>query len=215
MSSTYSKTRLLACTVAASAAVLALAAPASATAPTGHGPKPHNGTFFTGGNGTAGWASGNSVAGDNDGKVISLSSPDGNGYGGFQGQALDGLPIAGITALSYDFAVTTPGWTGGGGGSPRLVVELSDGGNIQLLPVNTLTTGTWVHMDAPSGSVDNVGGTGCGTNQVPWNEALACHANTTVVDAFVVVDSGWLSPITVQVDNVTMNSTVYTKPGKL
>jgi hypothetical protein len=36
-----------------------------------------------------------------------------------------------------------------------------------------------------------------------------------VVDAFVVVDSGYVAPMTVQVDNVTMNSTVYTKPGRV
>jgi len=36
-----------------------------------------------------------------------------------------------------------------------------------------------------------------------------------VTDAYVVVDSGWIAPMTVQVDNVTMNSTVYTKPGRV
>jgi len=216
MTSKTSKTRLLACTVAASAAVVALAAPASATPPAGHGPKPHNGTYFSGGSGTGSWAPGSDalVSSDNDGKVIQLSSPDGSSWAGFQGHALDGLALSSVSALSYDFAVTSPGWSGGGGGSPRLVVDLSDGGNLALNPVDTLTTGTWVHMDATSGAVDGNGG--CGYQyQATWTAALACHPGTTVVDAFVVVDSGWIAPMTVQVDNVTMNNTVYTKPGKL
>jgi hypothetical protein len=215
MLSKTSKTRLLACTVVASAAALAVAAPASATAPAGHGPKPHNGTFFSGGNGTAGWVTGNDgyATGDRDGKVVQLSSPDGTSWAGFQGHALDGLALSAVSALSYDFAVTSP-WSGGGIGSPRLVVELTDGGNLALNPVDVLTTGTWVHMDATSGAVDGNGG--CGYQyQASWTDALACHPGASVVDAFVVVDSGYVAPMTVQVDNVTMNSTVYTKPGKL
>jgi hypothetical protein len=214
--SNTSKARLLACTVAASAAVVALAAPANATQPAGHGPKQHTGTFFTGGSGTGGWATGNDalVPGDRDGKVVQLSSPDGSSWAGFQGHALDGLALSSVSALSYDFAITSA-WSGGGGGSPRLVVALSDGGNVALNSVDpSLTTGTWVHMDAIGGAVDNSGGCGY-LYQASWNDAVACHPGATVTDAYVVVDSGWMAPMTVQVDNVTMNSTVYTKPGRV
>jgi hypothetical protein len=180
--------------------------------------------FFTNGTGTGGWVHGNDplVPHDN-GQVIQLSSPaflltDSTfNYAGFVGHGIDGLPIADITALSYDFQVTTPGWTIGGNGSPRLVVELSDGGNVQLLPVTTLTTGTWVHMDAMTGAVDNVGGSGigCGSYQITWPNAVTCHAGTTVLDAFLVNDSGWAasSGLTVQIDNLTLNDTVYSHPG--
>ena len=35
----------------------------------------------------------------------------------------------------------------------------------------------------------------------------------TVTDAFVVNDSGYLGSLTVQIANLTLNSTVYTHPG--
>lgn len=168
-------------------------------------PKSDKGTFFTGGNGTARWVK------STDGKVMQLSSPDGSSWAGFQGNAIDGVAIEDITALSYDFQVTSPGWTGGGGGSPRLVVEFSDGGDIALNPVTSLTTGTWVHMDAISGAVDNRGGSGagCGSYQIAWSDVVTCHAGASVLDAFVVNDAGWIAPLTVQVDNLTLNATVY------
>jgi hypothetical protein len=125
--------------------------------------------------------------------------------------ALDGLPISSITALNYDFQVTTPGWNIGGGGSPRLVVEFSDGGSVALNPVGTLTTGAWIHMDAINGAVDNNGGA-CGfLYQASWSTAAGCHSGATVLDAFIVNDSGWLGSFTVQVDNLTLNSTVYSR----
>jgi hypothetical protein len=56
-----------------------------------------------------------------------------------------------------------------------------------------------------TGAVDNMGGTGttCGSYQISWSSAVTCHAGSTVLDAFVVDDSGWLDPLTVRVDNVT------------
>ena len=183
-----------------------LVAPAHATN-AAHPPNNNKAEFFVGGDGTAGWVN------SDGGKVAQLSSPDGGSYAGFQGRGIDGVNVAGITALSYDFRVTTPGWTGGGGGSPRLVVEFSDGGDIALTPVTSLTSGQWVHMDAITGAVDSSGGT-CGYRyQATWTDAAACHSGTTVVEAFVVNDSGWLAPLTLQVDNVTLNTSVYSGPG--
>ena len=180
-------------------------------------PRPPNGSkaaFFAGGNGTAAWVSGTDslVPTDTGGKVIQLSSPDGNSWGGFQGHGIDGVAVADVTALSYDFQVTT-NWTGGGGGSPRLIVDFSDDGSVALNPVTSLTLGEWVHMDAISGAVDNSGGT-CGyLYQATWSAAAACHAGASVVDAYIVIDSGWIAPMTVQVDNMTLNTTVYSGPG--
>jgi hypothetical protein len=192
--------------------VAVMAPSASAVAPNSNGQKA---AFFTGGTGRAGWVNGNDGAapGDTDGKVMSLTSPDGSSYGGFAAHAIDGVDVSDITALSYDFDVTSPDWSGGGGGSPRLVVEFSDGGNVALNPVTSLTSGTWVHMDAMTGAVDNEGGS-CGFQyQISWSDAAACHAGESVTDAFVVVDSGWVAPMSVQVDNLTLNNTVYTSPG--
>jgi hypothetical protein len=194
-------------------AVVSLTATAGATP--AHPPMGNKAAFFTGGSGTAGWVNGNDslVSSDIEGKVMQLSSPDGSSYGGFVGHAIDGLAIESITALSYDYQVTTPSWTGAGGGSPRLVVEFSDGGNVALNPVTALSTGTWVHMDAMTGFVDNGGGT-CGYRyQATWENAAACHTGAKVSDAFLVNDSGWLAGMTVQVDNLTLNTTKYSKPA--
>lgn len=202
------------------AAVIAMSG--SASAATVKVPNGQKAAFFTGGTGTAGWVNGNDgfVPGDTDGKVMQLSSPDGSSYGGFVAHAIDGVAASDINALSYDFQVTTPGWTGGGLGSPRLVVEFSDStdsspSEIALNPVTDLTPGTWYHMDAGSGAVDNEGGT-CGfLYQASLSTALACHPGVTVMDAFVVDDSGWSTagPFAVQVDNLTLNDTVYSTPG--
>lgn len=199
---------------AASAAFLAVgAAGAGAKVPGGNNGQ--KAAFFTGGSGTAGWVSGDDplAPGDTDGKVMALSSPDGSSYGGFVANALNGEPITSISALSYDFAVTSSDWNGGGGGSPRLVVDFSDGGSIDLNPVTMLTPGQWVHMDAMSGAVDNNGGS-CGyLYQASWSTVLTCHSGATVEDAFLVVDSGWIAPMNVQVDNLVLNNRTYSSPG--
>ena len=184
-------------------------------------------TLFSGFTGSARWAAGvdPSVPSDTDGKVLDLNSPN-NGcasnsyidcsYAGMTLPGLDGKTLGKVTALSYDFAVQTPGWSGGGGGSPRLVLILSDGGNVQLDPVTSLATGTWVHMNAISGAVDNVNGTGesCGTYQISWSTAVTCHGSATISDAFIVNDSGWAAPsgFDVWVDNMTLNNTVFSQP---
>lgn len=178
--------------------------------------------FFTGGTGRAGWVSGTDpLAASPTGQVIQLSSPAvGGGYGGFVPHALDGLELSDVTALSYDFQVTTPGWTGGGGGSPRLVVELDNGGNLQLYPATPLTSGTWGHLDAMTGAVDTNGVGSCGYRyQASWATIQACDAGAKVTGAFLVNDSGWLAStnrlpdFTVQIGNLTLNSTVYDHPA--
>lgn len=85
--------------------------------------------------------------------------------------------------------------TGGGGGSPRLVVEFSDGGRGELRPINWVA-GAWETVDglAPSANVgwDNNGGP-CGYRyNVSWTEIMGCHAGETVTAIYLVNDSGWL-----------------------
>ena len=117
-----------------------------------------------------------------------------------------------ITALSFDF---NPNQTGASGGSPRMVVQFSDGGNGQLRPLNW-TANTWTTVDGMNGNNwDNSGGCGplYGTT---WIAVLACHPNTTITGIFVVNDSGWKYPATgeqVTLDNVTVNNLTATGPG--
>jgi hypothetical protein len=200
--------RVAALAAGAVVGVAALAGAAGAApSPSSNGSKA---AFFAGGTGTASWQDTS-----DSGQVIQLSSPDGNSYGGFQGHGIDGVKISAIKALSYDFRVVTPGWNASGGGSPRLVVDLSDGWNLDLNPVTTLSAGTgWNHMDALTGSVDEMNPTTNGYHyQTPWNVAVIEHQGATVQDAYVVNDSGWEAPLTVQIHNLTLNSTVYNHPG--
>ena len=184
-------------------------------------------TLFSGFTGSAAWVSGSDplVPSDSDGVVLDLNSPHTcsatNGYtdcsyAGMTLWGLDGLSLGGVSALSYDFAVQTPGWSSGGGGSPRLVLVLSDGGQVQLDTPATVTTGTWVHLDAISGAVDNVNGTNesCATYQISWSAAVSCHGAATIVDAFIINDSGWeaSSGLDIWVDNMTLNHTVISAP---
>ncbi|MDE3087282.1 MAG: hypothetical protein KGJ77_11015 [Acidobacteriota bacterium] len=180
-------------------------------------------TLFSAYTGSSAWVTGNDplVPTDADHVVLDLNSPyttcASNGYTGcsYAGMTLPGvtgLPLSRVTALKYDLAVQTPGWSSGDGGSPRLVLLLSDNGNVQLYAAGTVTAGTWVHLDALTGAVDNVNGTGesCGTYQITWSAAVACHGAATIVDAFIVNDSGWVatSGFDVWVDNMTLGSTV-------
>ena len=183
--------------------------------------------FFTGGTGTAGWVSGiDPLVPGSPTQVIQLSSPAFSlsdatyNYSGFVAHAIDGLSASAISALSYDFQVTTPGWNGGGSGSPRLVVDFNNAngqyaGNIQLDPVTSLASGVWQNMNAMTGAVDVSGGS-CGYRyQASWATAAACFNGATVLDAYVVNDSGWVAPsgFTVQIDNLNLNGTIYSHPS--
>jgi hypothetical protein len=185
-------------------------------------------SVFTGFTGSAAWVAGSDpLAGShNSGQVLNLDSPQtcsaansytNCSYAGITLTALNGLQLGGVSALSFDFAVQTPSWSGAGGGSPRIVVLLSDGGNVQLDSEGaTLTTGTWVHLDAMSNVVDNVNGTNesCGTSGITWSTAVSCHGSATITSVVIVNDSGWEAPsgFDVWVDNVHLNNTVVSAP---
>lgn len=117
-----------------------------------------------------------------------------------------------ITALSFDF---NPNQTGGSGGSPRMVIQFSDGGDGELRPLNW-TANTWTHLDGMTGNNwDNNGGT-CGfVYATTWAGVLACHPGTTITSIYVVNDSGWLYATTgeqVILDNITVNKVIATGP---
>lgn len=185
-------------------------------------------SVFSGFTGSAAWVAGSDplAPSDSDGQVLDLSSPQtcsaANSYtdcsfGGVTITAFDGISLSAVSALNYDFAVQTPGWAAPGGGSPRLVLFLSDGGNVQLNSEGAvLTTGTWVHLDAITGVVDNTNGTGesCGLYGISWSTAVTCHGAATITSAVIVNDSGWEAPsgFDVWVDNVTLNNIVVSAP---
>lgn len=184
-------------------------------------------SVYSGFGGSAAWTAGADpfVPSDTDGRVLDLNSPQtcsaANGYAncsfaGFTLSQMNGSTLAGISALNYEFAVQTPGWSAAGGGSPRLILFLSDGGNVQLDSEGAvLTTGTWVHLDAVTGVVDNTNGTGesCGAT-ISWSAAVSCHGAATVTSGAIVNDSGWVAPsgFDVWVDNVDLNGTVVSAP---
>jgi hypothetical protein len=103
------------------------------------------------------------------------------------------------------------------GGSPRLVVTFSDGGNGQLRPL-TWAAGTWATEDgiATGTDWDNAGGT-CGfAYGTTWTAIKACHAGARITAIFVVNDSGWLYPPAgeqVILDNITVNDVVASGPN--
>jgi hypothetical protein len=118
-----------------------------------------------------------------------------------------------ITTLSFDFNANQ---TGASGGSPRMVVQFSDGGNGQLRPL-TWTANTWTTVDGMSGNNwDNSGGSGGFVYGTSWSGILACHPGATITGIFVVNDSGWLYPNTgeqVTLDNIMVNTLIATGPG--
>src|SRR5215471_1250652 len=89
----------------------------------------------------------------------SQQTPGGNvTYGGIRLKTSD-VPTDpnSISALSFDFKTNQ---TGGSGGSPRMVVQFSDGGDAELRPL-TWTDNSWAHLDGMVGNNwDNNGGSG-------------------------------------------------------
>jgi hypothetical protein len=177
--------------------------------------KPPNGqkaAFFMGGNGTAGWVNGNDplVPSDTDGKVIQLTSPDGSSYGGFVAHAIDGVLFSSISNISYDYVTNQ---SGGSGGSPRLCIDLSDGVQVQLGPAN-VTADTW-SSETNSSHDWNWGNSDPDVSDgSTLAQEQAAHPGATVMDAFLIDDSGWIAaPFNVQIDNMNLNGTVYTAPA--
>lgn len=119
---------------------------------------------------------------------------------------------ADIATLSFDFNANQ---TGASGGSPRLVVQFSDGGNAQLRPLSW-TQDTWTTVDGMSGTDwDNTGGCG-GLYAATWSAVKACHSNAMITSIFAVNDSGWMYPSTgeqIILDNITVNDNIASGPG--
>lgn len=191
--------RLLAATTAALLTV-ALASSSAMAAPAPQW-KPFGDAVWVQGTGNPGYG------------LVTSSNGAGTTYGGIELRH-GPTSLASITAAKFDF---NPNQTGSSGGSPRLVFGLTDGGNIQLRPLQWAAN-AWATEDgfgANPSDWDNYGGT-CGfVYETTWTIAAACHAGATITSIFLVNDSGWVYPATgevVVVDNVTVNTIVATGP---
>ena len=168
-------------------------------------------SFFAGGNGSAHWSHVDAST-DSDGFSIELDVP-GVSPPDFSGATLQHQAgtTAPTVAPSFDFMSTV---TGASGGSPRLVIVFSDGGNINLRPL-AWANDIWTHEDGNGTDWDNSGGT-CGFRyEQTYAVVTACHAGTTVTAAFVVSDSGWLYPTGYVnfIDNIQYNGVTLSAPS--
>jgi hypothetical protein len=153
----------------------------------------------------AGESGGYGLVTDSETCVVGEGCPWGTTYGGLE---LNGGPTdpSAVTALSFAYKADT---TGSGGGSPRLVLEFSDGGSADLRPLNW-TADVWVTVDGLgfTPTWDNNGGS-CGYRyNVTWADILDCHSGTTITSIYLVNDSGWLYPTSgeqVVLDAVNVN----------
>ena len=160
--------------------------------------------------GDAHWVKGAGLGG---GYGLVTTSTAAGTYGGIELNNPPSDPNS-ITALSYDFKANQ---TGASGGSPRLVIQFSDGGDASLRPV-AWVAGVWMHENGmTSTDWDNRGGT-CGfVYETTWAAIKACHVGATITAIFAVNDSGWVYPATgeqVVLDNITVNDQVASGPGK-
>jgi len=127
---------------------------------------------------------------------------------------------ASITAASFWMKANV---THASGGSPRLVIAFSDGGNAQLRPLNW-TADTWQLVDGFNLNAnvgwDTNGVGGCGyLYNVAYSVILNClDSETVITDIFVVNDSGWFGDLPdgeqIILDDITVNTIVSSGPGK-
>ena len=192
---------------AASAAALAIA-PAW-----GAGRTSQSESFFAYGNASAHWDNSQSADGDSFSQVYEVN--DASSYAGTTLHHVEGLP-APANAPSFDFKADRVS-PDSPGGSPRLVIVFSDGGNINLRPL--IWTGQWQHEGGDSGPTandwDNVGGS-CGSEyEQDYQTVKHCHAGAVVTAAFLVSDSFWkvLSPYKNWIDNVQYDGKTISQPS--
>ena len=172
--------------------------------------------------GSAHWT--NTTSDDSDAYSVEIDIPAGgtpaNGFSSFAGINFHHLPaLPPANAPSFDFK---PDRAALSGGSPRLVIRFSDGGNINLRPLDWVAqqwtsegpmTSASVQDPAFATNWDNNGGT-CGfLFETTYATARSCHAAATVVSAFIVSDSGWLNGPYVQwIDNIQYNGQIISTP---
>ena len=171
--------------------------------------------------GSAHWT--NQDSNDSDQFSVEIDVPEGgtpnNGFSSFAGINFHHVPAKPpANAPSFDFKADR---SGDSGGSPRLVMVFSDGGNINLRPL-TWIQDTWTSEGGPNPTPDpsaatnwdSVGGPCVFRFEQTYQAALACHPGATVTAAFIVSDSGWLNaPYKNWIDNIQYDGSTISQPS--
>lgn len=144
-------------------------------------------SFFTAGGATAAWSA-------HKAQVVFNEPADPSAYAG---ATLKGIgTVVPATAPSFTVTSNTPEASGG---SPRLVIQFTDGSSIDgyYLTMNDTNPADmqWDSNGGTSGYLYNAG----------YDTALADHSDQTVASAYLVTDSGWEG--TAYTNNIT--SLVY------
>lgn len=149
-------------------------------------------SFFHVDPGTAGWTA--------DGQAIAIHATADGGFGGFNVKGVAGLSTDTFPASSFDFS--GPAMQG----SPRLVVQFSDGGDAALRPLQPATTLTTVDGTGPNW--ETRGGTGTCAYGIDWAAVQVCHAGTTINEIYLTTD-----PLNTDfiIDNVKVNNVTYSE----
>lgn len=175
-------------------------------------------SFFAGhvgpvANGSARWTT--AASNDSDPFSIQLDVPDGTGapdfFSSFAGIQLHHVSsTAPATPPAFDFMADK---VAASGGSPRLVMQFSDGGDMELRPL-AWTAHTWTTEDGASTDWDIHSPTCPFVFETTYAAGLACHAGASVTSVFIVTDSGWLSaPYTNWIDNIQYDGKVVSQPS--
>jgi hypothetical protein len=132
-----------------------------------------------------------------------------NFFGGIDFEVPTGMTLTDLDTLSTDYKSITGGC---GGGSPRFVVETTDGGIIDFW-WNCTTTGVYLNTgDLTNGNVDTRGGSFGYQYQVPFSAIQSAYGNLQISDIYIVLDGGWAvgGNQTFDFDNTNIDGTVYT-----
>jgi len=172
-------------------------------------------TFITQGDATTGWVTDtNTPPGATDQLSLQLF------VNGSSSQDLDDAARALFTGVpaeppaeppSFFFKVST---TGASGGSVRLLIRFSDGGNGELRPLS-FQAGDWSFVNGAGPNWDTTGGS-CGyqTTQT-YAQVVACHPGAQVTSVEILNDSGWLYPggFSTLVDNISYAGVTLSGPA--
>jgi hypothetical protein len=154
----------------------------SALASTDRGNAPPTLSFFSGGSGAnAHWQNdpNDSPADDNTQDIEIRTTVAPSGFAGVDVHHVYGTPTASYPNSSFEVKSNVPGPGGVSSlGSPRLVVQFSDGGRGELRPLTV--TPQWQQVGDPNW--DNNGGSCPFLFQRSWNEIQQCHAGTFVTN---------------------------------
>lgn len=144
-------------------------------------------SFFSGGGGAhANWYQDPNDS-DGDGRDIQIVTTT-SGYAGINVHHVYGWPTATYPNSSFDVKSNVPAPGGVSSlGSPRLVVQFSDGGDASLRPLALYPS--WQTVTDPNW--DNRGGScpmGVGPYEDTWQQIQSCHAGTFVTNVYLTTD---------------------------